>query len=167
MLGCSKEMPRMRWYPEPDEGMLRPGRRKAQASREGRTHSPWRPFTSTPGAGIVRCPWVTAPPCRNSFHHLSPVFPQELKTSTCWDMYAASRGEGKTRAGVEPPAPLPPQYFTGYGTKKSSLSPCWLLVLLEEVTQAVCSVGSPLRSPQVLQELPRCPAFPGATDLWR
>ena len=123
MLDCSKETPGMRQYPEPDEGMLRPGRRKAWASGEGRTRSPWRPFTCTPGAGIVRRPWVTAPPHRNSFHHLAPVFPQELKTSTCWDVPAASRGEGKTRAGVEPPAPHATAVFHRAWHRRGLLGP--------------------------------------------
>lgn len=126
----------MRRDPEPAKGMLRPGRRKAWVSREGRTRSPWRPFACTPGAGIVRRSRVTAPPWRNVFHHLAPVFPQELKTSTCWDVSTASRGEGKTRAGVETPAPLPPQHFTGHGTHRGSSAPCWFLVLLEEGAQA-------------------------------
>lgn len=129
----------MRWYPEPDEGMLRPGRRKARLSGEGRTRSPWQPFTCTPGAGIVHRPRVTAPPRRNSFHHLAPVFPQELKTSTCWDVPEASRGEGKTRAGVEPPARLPPRCFTGHSTHQGSSSPCRLFVLLEEGALHGCS----------------------------
>lgn len=167
MLDCSKGTPGMRWYPEPDRGTPRPGSRKAWVSGEGRTRSPWRLFAFTPGTGIVRRPRVMAPPRRNSFHHLAPVFPQELRTSTCWDVSAASRGEGKTRAGVEPPAPLPLQYFTGYGTDEGSLSLCWLLVLLEVGARAVCCLGAPLHPPQVLQELPQCPAFPRATDLRR
>lgn len=57
-----------------------------------------QPFTCTSGAGNVHHPQVTVLPCRNSFHHLAPVFPQELKTLTCWDMSAASR-EVKGRPG--------------------------------------------------------------------
>lgn len=169
MLDCSKETPGMRWYPEPDEGTLRPSRRKARVSGEGRTRSPWQPFTCTPGAGIVHHPRVTAPPRRNSFHHLAPVFPQELKTSTCWDVPEASRGEGKTRAGVEPPAPLPPRCFTGHSTHEGSSSPCWLVVLLEEGALRGCSPeptldparAAPVSSPPRCRRPPAMRYHPG------
>lgn len=149
----------MRWCPEAVEGMLRPGRRKAWESGEGRACSSW-----LPGAGIVPCPRVTAPPRRSSFHHPASVFPQELNPSTCWDVPTASRGEGRTRAGVEPPAPLPLQCFTGHGTSERSWSPRWLLVLLEQGTEAAHKVPVTLH-PDPGQPSPVTPT-PRSEILW-
>lgn len=156
----ARERPGMRRYPEPGEGTLRPSRRKAWVTREGRTRSPRQPFICTPGAGMVRCPGVTAPPHGSSFHHPAPALPQELKALTCWDMSPASRGEGRTRARVEPP-----WHCAGHGTDEGSSAPRGLLLLPEEGAQAVCCVGAPTHPPRVLREPPRCPAFLGATDL--